>query len=82
MIVEGTADVEVGEEVVRLSAEALAVVPVLVPHALANVGETTLRVVGFFSSAAAIHAYEDTIMPLEANVLVTPPPQVMGSALA
>jgi hypothetical protein len=81
-IVEGTADVEVGEEVARFSAEALAVVPALVPHALANVGETTLRVVGFFSSAAAIHAYEDTIMPLGANVLVTPPPQVMGSALA
>jgi hypothetical protein len=64
MIVEGTAGVEVGEEVARLSAEALAVVPALVPHALANAGETTLRVVGFFSSAAAFHAYEDTIMPL------------------
>lgn len=82
MIVEGTADVEVGEEVARFSAEALAVVPALVPHALANVGQTTLRVVGFFSSAAAIHAYEDTIMPLGTNVLVTPPPEHMDSALA
>ena len=81
MIVEGTADVEVGDEVARFSAEALAVVPALVPHALANVGETVLRVVGFFSSAAAIHTYEDTIMPLGTNVLVTPPPELMGSAL-
>ena len=81
MIVEGTADVEVGEEVARFSAEALAVVPALVPHALANVGETPLRVVGFFSSAAAIHTYDDTIMPLGTNVLVTPPPELMESAL-
>ena len=81
MIVEGTADVEVGEEVARFSAEALAVVPALVPHVLTNVGETTLRVVGFFASAAAIHTYEDTIMPLVTNVIVTPPPELMQSAL-
>lgn len=81
MIVEGTADVEVGEEVARFSAEALAVVPALVPHVLTNVGESTLRVVGFFASAAAIHTYEDTIMPLGTNVIVTPPPELMQSAL-
>ncbi len=81
MIVEGTADVEVGDQVARYEAEALAAVPALVPHALANVGETTLRVVGFFSSAAAIHIYDDTIMPLGTNVLITPPPELMQSAL-
>jgi quercetin dioxygenase-like cupin family protein len=81
MIVQGTADVEVGDEVERFSAEALVVVPALVAHALSNVGETPLRVVGFFSSAAAVHAYEDTIMPLGTNVLVTPPPELMVSAL-
>jgi mannose-6-phosphate isomerase-like protein (cupin superfamily) len=74
MILEGTAEVEVGTEVERLAGESLAVVPALVPHAIRNVGETALRVVGFFSSAAAVHVYEDTIMPLGANVLVIPPP--------
>ena len=43
--------------------------------------ETTLRVVGFFSSAAAIHTYEDTTMPLGTNVLVTPRPETMESVL-
>jgi hypothetical protein len=38
--------------------------------------------VGFFASAAAIHTYEDTVMPLGTNVLVTPPPGLMGSAFA
>jgi quercetin dioxygenase-like cupin family protein len=74
LILAGTAEVEVGSEVARFSAEALAVVPALVPHALRNVGDDLVRVVGFFSSAAAVHLYEDTIMPLGTNVLVTPPP--------
>jgi uncharacterized cupin superfamily protein len=82
MIVEETADVEVGNEIARLPKEALAVVPALVPHVLTNVGETRLRVVGFFASAAAIDTYEDTVMPLGTNVLVTPPPELMGSAFA
>jgi len=30
-------------------------------------GTTPLRVVGFFSSAAAIHTYEDTLMPFDAD---------------
>jgi mannose-6-phosphate isomerase-like protein (cupin superfamily) len=34
---------EVGDEIARLPAEALAVVPALVPHVLTNVGETPLR---------------------------------------
>ena len=70
------------DEIARLPAEALAVVSALVPHVLTNAGETPLRVVGFFASAAAIHTYEDTVMPLGTNVLVTPPPELMGSAFA
>jgi quercetin dioxygenase-like cupin family protein len=74
MIVEGTAEVEVGAALERFDAEALAVVPALVPHALRNVGSRPLRVVGFFASAGTIHKYEDTIMPLGTDVLITPPP--------
>ena len=49
-IVSGTADAEVGDERGRVSAGDLAVIPAMVPHGLVNVGEDTLRVVGFFSS--------------------------------
>ncbi len=74
-IVEGTTEVTVGDEVQTFAAEALVVVPALVRHSLKNVGETPLRVVGFFSSAAAIHTYEDTLMPFDTDVLVTPAPE-------
>jgi quercetin dioxygenase-like cupin family protein len=77
LILEGIVEVEVGGELARLEAEALAVAPALVPHALRNVGDVPVRAVGFFSSAAAVHSYEDTIMPLASNVLVTPPPELL-----
>ena len=49
----------VDNEVQTFEAEALVVVPALTRHSLENVGNTPLRVVGFFSSAAAIHTYEE-----------------------
>ncbi len=74
-IVEGTTEVTVGDETQTFEAEALVVVPALTRHSLKNVGDRPLRVVGFFSSAAAIHTYEDTLMPFDTDVLVTPAPE-------
>ena len=74
-IVEGKTEVTVGDEVQTFEAEALVVVPALTRHSLRNVGNTPLRVVGFFSSAAAIHTYDDTLMPFDTDLLVTPPPE-------
>ena len=74
-IAEGTTEVTVGDEVETFEAEALVVVPALTKHSLKNVGGTPLRVVGFFSSAAAIHTYEDTLMPFDTDLLVTPTPE-------
>jgi quercetin dioxygenase-like cupin family protein len=73
-IIEGTTEVQVGDEVETFAAEALVVVPALTKHSLKNVGDTPLRVVGFFSSAAAIHTYDDTLMPFDTDLLVTPEP--------
>jgi quercetin dioxygenase-like cupin family protein len=75
LILEGTAEVEVGGETGTFGGESLLVVPALVPHALFNVGETTLRVVGFFSAAAAVHTYEAQIEPFGTDVIVTPVPE-------
>ena len=74
-IVEGKTEVTVGDEVQTFEAEALVVVPALTKHSLENVGNTQLRVVGFFSSAAAIHTYEDTLLPFDTDLLVTPTPE-------
>lgn len=74
-IVEGTTEVQVGDEVETFEAEALVVVPALTKHSLKNVGDTPLRVVGFFSSAAAIHTYDDNLKPFDTDMLVTPTPE-------
>lgn len=78
-IVEGSAEVEVDGETETFDGEALVVVPALAPHALVNVGESTLRVVGFFSAAAAVHTYEAEIQPFGTDVIVTPAPEELLS---
>jgi putative monooxygenase len=78
-IVEGTAEVEVDGERMTFGAESLVVVPALAPHALVNVGESPLRVVGFFSAAAAVHTYEAEIQPFGTDVIVTPQPDELMS---
>jgi quercetin dioxygenase-like cupin family protein len=76
-IIEGTTEVTVGDETQKWEAEALVVVPAMTKHTLKNVGDTPLRVVGFFSSAAAIHTYDDTLQPFDTNLLVTPEPEAL-----
>ena len=73
-IVEGTTEVTVGDDTETYEAEALVVVPPLTRHTLKNVGDTPLRVVGFFSSSAAIHTYDDNLKPFDTSLLVTPEP--------
>jgi hypothetical protein len=42
----------------------MAVVPAMVPHALRNVGDETLRVVGFFSSSTVMSTFDQPLMPM------------------
>ena len=62
-ILEGEAKAVVGDERGRLSKQEMAVVPATAPHDLYNVGEGTLRVVGFFSSAAVVTIFDDPLHP-------------------
>ena len=75
-VLEGEAEAVVGDERGRLSKEEMAVVPANAPHDLYNVGEATLRVVGFFSSAAVVTIFEDALAPLNTKV-----PPVAGAPL-
>ena len=75
-VLEGEAEVVVGGERGRLSKEEMAVVPAAAPHDLYNVGEVTLRVVGFFSSAAVVTIFDDPLAPLNTKV-----PPVAGAPL-
>ncbi len=73
LILEGTVEVSLGDERGRLSAGEMALVPAMVPHALRNVGEETVRVVGFFSSNVVVSTFDQPVMPFNQRVIGTPP---------
>jgi quercetin dioxygenase-like cupin family protein len=73
LILQGTAEVSLGDEQGRLSAGEMAVVPAMVPHGLRNVGDDTVRVVGFFSSNVVVSTFDQPMMPLGQRVVGTPP---------
>ena len=58
LVLEGTGEATVGDETGVLTAGPVAVVPALVPHAIRSVGESTLRVLGFFSSSTVVSTFE------------------------
>jgi quercetin dioxygenase-like cupin family protein len=68
-IVSGTAIAHVGEESGHMKAGDLAVIPALVPHGLDNVGDDTVRVVGFFSAAEIESVFSEPVQPVDATVI-------------
>ena len=73
LILEGEAEVSLGDENGRLSAGEMALVPAMVPHGLRNVGDDTVRVVGFFSSNVVASTFDQPMMPFGQRVMGTPP---------
>jgi mannose-6-phosphate isomerase-like protein (cupin superfamily) len=74
LVREGEAELEVGKERLRLKAGGVAVAPALVPHTVYSVGETTLKIVGFFPSGAVVARHDDRIEPLGTTDIVVPAP--------
>ena len=72
----GTGEAEVGGERIELDAGTLAVVPELVPHAVYNTGDTTLKVVGFFAAAELEHVFEQPLQPMGLSSVHTPMAEV------
>ncbi len=68
-VVAGEAEAEVGDERGRLAAGDLAVIPAMAPHGLVNVGNETLKVVGFFSESEIISSFNEPVQPFGAAVL-------------
>jgi quercetin dioxygenase-like cupin family protein len=75
-IVDGTGEAIVGDERAALEPGTLAVVPELVPHAVYNTGDTTLKVVGYFSAAEVEHVFDQPVQPIGLTVLHTPMAEV------
>jgi quercetin dioxygenase-like cupin family protein len=75
LVLKGEAEVEAADERRRLRAGAIALVPATVPHDIRNVGETRLRVVGFFSSAAVVSHFDQTLAPFSSSMLTLGAPE-------
>jgi len=68
-VVAGEAEAEVGDEHGHLAAGDLAVISAMVPHGLLNVGDETVKVVGFFSESEIISTFKEPMQPIGAAVL-------------
>jgi quercetin dioxygenase-like cupin family protein len=64
LILGGEAEVSVGDEQGQVSAGEMALVPAMVPHSMRNVGDETLRVVGFFSSSTVMSTFDQPVIPM------------------
>ena len=73
LILEGEAEVSLGDERGELSAGGMALVPAMEPHGLRNAGEETARVAGFFSSNVVVSTFDRPMMPFGQRVVGTPP---------
>ncbi len=75
-IVAGEGEATVGEERGRVVAGDLAVVPSMVPHGIANTGDETLKVVGFFTASEIVSTFDEPLQPMGVAVVTqgAPPP--------
>jgi quercetin dioxygenase-like cupin family protein len=73
LILEGTAEVTLGDEREELTTGEMAVVPAMAPHGVRNVGDSVVRVLGFFSSNTLVSTFEQPLMPFNQSVVRTPP---------
>ena len=76
IIVQGTAEARVGDEVGRLETHQVGLVPPMAPHGLRNIGDDVLRVLGTFSAATVVSTFE---RPFEED---GPQVLVIGSPIA
>ena len=64
IILQGTAEARVGDEVGRLETHQVGLVPPMAPHGLRNIGDDVLRVLGTFSASTVVSTFE---RPFEEN---------------
>lgn len=72
---------ERGEETGELRAGEIALVPAMAPHSLRNVGSTTARVLGFFSSSTNIATFTEPMGPGGPQVIAIGAPIPLAAPL-
>jgi quercetin dioxygenase-like cupin family protein len=73
LLLSGTVEARLGDEVGQLSTGQTALIPAMVPHGLRNIGEETARCVGFFAAAQVTSTFDQVLMPFGQRVAGTPP---------
>ena len=63
-IVAGEGEAHACDETAHVSAGDLAVIPAMVPHGIANVGDEPLKVVGFFAGATIVSTFDEPLQPI------------------
>jgi mannose-6-phosphate isomerase-like protein (cupin superfamily) len=81
IIVQGTAEARVGDEIGRLEAHQVALVPPMAPHGLRNIGDDVLRVLGTFSASTVVSTFERPFQEDGPNVVVIGSPVQLGGRL-
>ena len=79
--VEGAVEATVGDETGELHAGEIALIPAMAPHSLRNVGSTTARVLGFFSSATNIATFTEPMGPGGPQVVAIGAPVPLAAPL-
>jgi quercetin dioxygenase-like cupin family protein len=77
LVLEGQVEVELGDEKTVAGAGSLVLIPSMVPHRFENVGATTARIVGFFSSNTVVAEFEEPVQPLGHTAVGTPTPEMV-----
>ena len=81
VIVQGTAEASVGDEVGRISKHEVALVPPMAPHGLRNIGDDVLRVFGTFSSSTVVSTFERPFEPGGPQLFVIGAPIALAAHL-
>ncbi len=81
IIVQGTAEARVGDEVGRLETHQVGLVPPMVPHGLRNIGDDMLRVLGTFSASTVVSTFEQPFEEGGPDVVVIGSPVQIGGRL-
>ena len=74
VVLAGEVDAAIGDERRRVTAGGIAVVPAAVPHGVVNVGASTARVAGVFSSNTIVSAFDHAFDQTGGRIVGSPPP--------
>lgn len=64
VILAGEVEVTVGEAQGRASTGDMALVPAMIPHAVRNIGNETVRMLGIFSSNTVMSTFDQPLLPI------------------